>query len=71
MTEQENPMSQILATSPHVLDDEPSTVEGRLADCLENAVIYVDEYQLSTSDRARLVRALRVVATMREAISAD
>jgi hypothetical protein len=38
---------------------------------LENAVIYVDEYQLSTSDRARLVRALRVVATMREAISAD
>jgi DNA-binding Lrp family transcriptional regulator len=46
-------------------------VEGRLADCLENAVIYVDEYQLSTSDRARLVRALRVVATMREAISAD
>jgi hypothetical protein len=55
-------MSEILATSPR-LEGEASTVEGRLADAMDgDAVVEVDEYKLSDSDRAKVVAALRLAA---------
>lgn len=52
-------MSEFLATTP-ALPGEAPTVEGRLADLLENSVVSVDEYKLSDHDRARVVAALRM-----------
>lgn len=56
-------MSEILATSPAMPGEAP-TVEGRLADIIEadNAEIRIDDYRLSTSDRAKVVAALRLAA---------
>lgn len=58
-------MSEILATSPR-LEGEAPTVEGRLADIIEqDAEVWVgpgkDGYRLSDIDRARVVAALRAV----------
>jgi hypothetical protein len=57
-------MSEILATSP-ALPGEAPTVEGRIADIIEadNSSIWIDDYRLSDSDRARVVSALRVAAS--------
>lgn len=53
-------MSEVLATSP-ALPGEAPTVEGRLADLMENAEVRVDDYRLSDDDRAKVVAALRGV----------
>jgi hypothetical protein len=61
-------MSEVLATSPRLIsqgyrpDDEADTVEGRLADIIETADVLIDEYRLSTNDRAKVVSALRSAA---------
>jgi hypothetical protein len=54
-------MSDELATSP-ALPGEAKTVEGRLADLIENAEVRVDGYRLSDDDRSRVVAALRTIA---------
>lgn len=56
-------MSEILATSP-ALPGEADTVEGRLADIIEadNLWIWIGDYRLSDSDRAKVVAALRLAA---------
>jgi len=58
-------MSEFLATSP-ALPGEAPTVEGRLADIIEmdNAEIRIDEYRLSQSDRAKVIAALRLAASV-------
>lgn len=59
-------MSEILATSPG-MEDEPPTVEGRLAHCfIEATEIRIDEYRLSDADRDRVVRALKLAAIVSE-----
>ena len=65
-------MSEFLATSP-ALPGEAPTVEGRLADIIENAEIRVDEYRLSESDRAKVIAALRATAlsTSQPAVGGD
>jgi len=56
-------VSEYLATER--LEGEAPTVEGRLADifALEDAVLSVDEYKLSASDKAKVVAALRLAAS--------
>jgi hypothetical protein len=60
-------MSEFLAIDRR-LDGEAPTVEGRLADIIddEDCVVQVDEYKLSSSDRDRVVRALRLAAAVAE-----
>ncbi len=55
-------MSEILAIDGKAYPEEADTVEGRLADILaaKGCVVIVDDYKLSGSDRARVVRALRM-----------
>lgn len=60
-------MSEFLATDR--LDGEAPTVEGRLADIIENeggAIVQISEYKLSDSDRALVVKALRAAAQRSE-----
>lgn len=55
-------MSEFLAIDRR-LEGEAPTVEGRLADIIAvpDCIVEVDEYKLSEPDKARLVRALRLV----------
>lgn len=58
-------MSEFLAVDRR-LPGEAATVEGRLADIMDNpdCIVEVDEYKLSKHDKARVIRALRLVATL-------
>jgi hypothetical protein len=56
---EEGKMSNELATSPR-LHGEAESVEGRLADLIEEAEeVRLDDYRLSTHDRALISAALR------------
>lgn len=58
LTQEKRNMSEV-ATSPR-LEGEAATVEGRLADLMEEAgEVRIDGYQLSDSDRMLVVTALR------------
>ena len=54
-------MSEYLAIDRR-LDGEAPTVEGRLADIIagKDCVVQVDEYKLSSEDKLRVVKALRL-----------
>lgn len=55
-------MSEFIAID-RTLPDEADTVEGRLADILSESdcVVSVSDYKLSAPDKARVIRALRLV----------
>jgi hypothetical protein len=54
-------MSEYLVTEK-VYPEEAETVEGRLADLMETAVVSIEEYKLSDKDRAKVVAALRAAS---------
>jgi hypothetical protein len=55
-------MPSAIPANYHEPDVEPSTVEGRLADLMEDAEVRIDGYRLSVGDKIRVIRALRAAA---------
>lgn len=63
-------MSEYIALD-RALDGEKNTVEGRLADIIENddCIIRIDEYKLSFHDKKKVINALLLAHAVKQVVT--